>query len=101
MLRHLPSIAALLLALGLGACADEATKMCNDASASIKFRVSACGERCEKQDGEACAKQDELAQQACFKDKNAEICEWMCNYATTGKDLYCKEHEALKAAAPK
>lgn len=91
-------ILALPLVLVAGACADEATKMCNDAAATVKMRVSACGERCEKQDGEACAKQDELAQEACFKGKNAEICEWMCNYATAGKDLYCKESEALKAA---
>lgn len=100
MTRSAAWLLALALPFALVGCADEATKMCNDDAVAVKLRVSACGERCEKSDGPACARQDELAQQACFKDKNAEICEWMCNYATTGKDLYCKESESLKATPP-
>ncbi len=88
-----------ILCLAFTAC-DETSKACygegNDHT--IKQRVSACGELCEKEDAKGCDKQVELANAECFDKGNAEICEWMCNYATTGKDLYCKKRDEIAPA---
>jgi hypothetical protein len=92
-------VAPWLLCLGLLGC-DAASKACNDESLPAKTRVSACGERCEKDQGDACVTQDAIAQKACFENGDVEICRWMCEYATVGKDVYCKEHEKLSAKAP-
>jgi hypothetical protein len=87
----------VLACSALSAGCDDTSKACyDDVDRPLKQRVSACGELCDKEDGKACAKQDELANAECFEKGNAEICEWMCNFATTGKDLYCKKHEELQ-----
>ena len=98
MIVSMKTLVFLAVMLALPGC-DEATKMCNDEAATPKFRVSACGELCDKEDGPACVKQDEVAQKACFQDKDAEICRWMCDYAKVGKELYCAEHDKLAPAA--
>lgn len=91
--------ALLALAFVVVPACDETSKQCfGDDAASVKNQVSACGELCDKDDGKACAKQVELANEACIEGGDAEICRWMCDYAKDGKEVYCKKHEELKAA---
>lgn len=95
MTTRLLGTVVLLASMGLSGC-DETSKQCLEAEdAPVKARVSACGELCEKKDSKACAKQVELANAACIEGDDAEVCRWMCEYATTGKDVYCKKHEEL------
>jgi hypothetical protein len=85
--------------VALGGC-DETSKACHEESSdrTIKQRVSACGELCEKDDAKGCDKQVELANAECIDKGNAEVCEWMCTFAPMGKDIYCKKNDELKAA---
>jgi hypothetical protein len=87
-------ILSLLTCLLLPGC-DEAAKMCRDEQAPLKNRISACGERCDKDDAEACVRQTELATAACLEGSDAETCRWMCHYGGTGQDLYCARFKDL------
>lgn len=81
--------------LAASACKSDAEKLCFDGKMDDKYRVSACGELCDKDDGKACSTQTQVALQRCMKDRDPETCRWMCLYGKDGKDLYCKEHEAI------
>ncbi len=91
---------AALLATACGK--DGAESACFETGGTPKVRVSACGELCDKDNGKACAVQTEVATEHCMKKGDAEICRWMCDYAKSGADLYCKQKEALDrgGAAP-
>jgi hypothetical protein len=90
-----------LVCFAVTAC-DETSKACYEEGPdrTMKQRVSACGELCEKEDAKGCEKQVELANKECIDKGNADVCDWMCNYATMGNEIYCKKRDELKPAAP-
>lgn len=87
--------ASLLFSFG---CQSKAEKTCFADGAHSKVKLSACGEACDKNISEACVRQVEIANTMCIEQKNVEVCQWMCNYATTGKQVYCSA--ATEAAKP-
>lgn len=88
------SLGLFLSTLLLGGC-DETAKACfDDASKTVKQRISACGELCDKDDAKACEQQIDLALAACVDKGDKETCRWMCDYAKD-KDLFCKKHQDL------
>lgn len=84
------SVAAVLCLSSTFACQSDAEKMCFDDSKLSKIKVSACGEACEKNNSKACVRQAEIANELCIENNDAEVCRWMCDYATVGKNVYCK-----------
>lgn len=87
---------ALLLLLSLAGC-DDTSQRCfePEAGAPSTHTISACGELCEKEETKACVRQVEVANDRCFAQGDAAVCEWMCNHAPTGPSVYCAEHERL------
>jgi hypothetical protein len=90
----------LALVFSASACKSDEAKLCFDGAHDAPHRESACGQECDRGKEEACAKQTELGLQRCMKDKNAEVCGWMCRYGNAGQDLYCKEYEGITGKKP-
>ena len=105
MLRSGLIAMAMVMALGmtLGGCKSDAEKACFDnPPKNPKTWASACGEACDHaKNKKACAKLAEIGAEHCFKKGNREVCRWLCEFAKTGADVYCKHMKKLDAAKKK
>lgn len=75
-------------------CKSAEEKACFG-NGTAKDVVGACGQECDRKNEQACAKQTEVATDACMKKQDVEVCRWMCHYGKTGQDLYCAEYKKI------